>query len=262
MPLIGSKLENEVSLCVECDSSFAIFDTYQNLAPCARELQQQGTLTMQLIDFPGQYIFADWLIDPFTTVSGEVAAIERIFQGLEYAVFAKPTADKGLTQSTGEQRQGKTCFVSAGASTAIPHLKETVSYLSSQGFRVRLYTQHSNLFGNLENVEVVKPLERQAFWATCMEEADFVITNCGVTALERLSLKIPGLSIVTEANQVAAGRALQRVGVSVLLEDSREIEPVVSRALGISEAGLSQVKLGWKLEAALSEFAHRALGAR
>jgi len=80
--------------------------------------------------------------------------------------------------------------------------------------------------------------------ASIMSASDLAIGAVGMTALERCSLGLPSLAVVTAANQVAGAKALEALGALVILDnrDNFQAELVEKLSLHSTPSRLSEMQ--------------------
>jgi hypothetical protein len=86
-----------------------------------------------------------------------------------------------------------------------------------------------------------------------MARSQTTLTNCGVTALQRLKLGIPGFSLVTEKNQLPAARTLLKFGANVIIDGNQIKNFLTPFAVPRVESAFASM-IGADLETALKKF--------
>ena len=168
--------------------------------------------TLQLIDFTEQPAWGDLILDPFRAKP----PAPRIYQGLEYAAF-HPAPESANTDQRNEQRQ---LLIATGSSVTLLH--NSLAELERQWDSIIVASPGKPLYES-SRVSWIWSEDQDEFLRLLAAEK-FVISNCGVTGLQRLTSGSRGLSLVTEANQTLAGRELSRIGANVREEVSAALD--------------------------------------
>lgn len=173
---------------------------------------------LQIIDFDEQEAWGDWILDPFST---KKEAGVTWFQGLDYAIVPD------LLGFQPKAELNDHLIISIGSSS--PQILEPalVHMLCDLWVEVTLVSKEPLSFRAPENMMLLAPKPRLEFWKIVSEHS-FMISNAGVTGLERIYLGIPGVCVPTESNQRFAARALQRAGANVFSLEGGTFPPLSS----------------------------------
>lgn len=159
--------------------------------------------TLQLIDFTKQSAWGDIILDPFRAKSPS----QGVYQGAEYAVFEPPPV-AAISDLQAEPRQ---LLIATGSS--VTRLHHSLAELELQWASIIVASPGKPLY---ESSKVRWTWsEDQDEFLRLLGADNYVVSNCGVTGLQRLTSNSRGLSLVTEDNQALAGRELSRIGANV-----------------------------------------------
>ena len=179
--------------------------------------EKSGASTMQIVDFAGQEIWAEYKIDPFSVL----AEAPQTFQGLSYAVANLNSVPSHLLQPS----QPKSGLLIATGSSSTP-IHENLAELARLWPQITVISPHSQPPILPGSVNWVRPLGESDF-LRLMRASQAVVSNCGVSGLQRLLLSCPGFSFCSESNQYDAAIALRELGVNVHFEP----DPLVGQLL-------------------------------
>ena len=157
---------------------------------------------MQVIDHSFQSRWASWFLDPFSTLR----ASPQVFQGLEYAITCIDTGVRPWS----EQESSERVILSVGASD--PFFLEAL--LQKVAARPLYVASPKPLDFDPQMIRRLWFTDQLEFLKE-MSQARFVISNCGVTGLQRFALGVPGFAVVTEQNQKDAALAIKDAGATV-----------------------------------------------
>ena len=200
--------------------------------------------TLQLVDYPEQAVWAQFRLDPFSVLP----TANNNFQGLEYAVSGLNLASR--SRLSAESAEPCTLLIAPGSS--VTPLHDMVHELAAVWNVVRFITPHEPLLELPSNVSWSGPI-RQGDLFKLMARSQITLTNCGVTALQRLKLGIRGFSLVTEKNQLPAARTLLKCGANVIIDGNQIKNLLTPSAVPRVESAFATM-IGADLETALKKF--------
>lgn len=207
---------------------------------------------LQIIDFDEQEVWGDWIIDPFS-VAGD-AGLTR-FRGLHYAIVPDLPAFQPKASPNDH------LIVSLGSSSPLIIGEPLLHQLCDAWGVVTVVAQELTLVKQPDNMKLVAPKSRLEFWKLVSEHG-FMISNAGVTGLERVYFQFPGICIPTEPNQRFAARALADAGVNMFSLGVGPFPPLSSIAK--HEVAWNRrperVSIGHGVEDVFKEFVHAESG--
>lgn len=187
--------------------SHLIVDSYRVKESCLQAIRKAREVkTLQLVDYVGQPIWADYKLDPFNVLP----KWPNTFSGLEFAVTGVTETTQTSIADNISARKG--LLVATGSSAT------------------EIHYEISSIACNWPHITVVTPIKRPNFlpgnvaWVSRVNQevlfelfqtSQVSVTNCGVTGLQRLVLGSPGYSTQSADNQRSAAVCLGDAGANV-----------------------------------------------
>jgi len=225
-----------------------VIDSYRPRRYFADIDVERSPRVLQIIDFDRQEAWGDWILDPFSA-TGEVEVTS--FRGLNYAVVPD------LPDFQPRAALNDHLIICLGSSSPLMLGEPLLHQLSDDWAEVTLVASEPTPFKQPHNMKMVAPKSRLEFWKLVSEHS-FMISNAGVTGLERVYFQFPGICIPTEPNQRFAARALASAGVNICSLGAGPFPPLSS--LAKHEVAWNRipekVSIGDGLEDVLKEFVH------